>query len=77
MIFLFLNLKYTRVKLGLNKDDNKYYAVKILKKSLMSTSTERNVRNEINVLKELNHPNIVNIIEAFDNAEYLKKNGSM
>ncbi len=31
----------------------------------------------MNTLKDLSHPNIVNIIEAVDNADYVKKNGQV
>lgn len=46
-------------------------AVKILTKQQMTESERSEMINEINILKEMDHPNIVNIYEYFEDAQFL------
>lgn len=45
-------------------------AVKILKKDKMDTAEQELMINEVNILKNLDHPNIVQIYEYFEDATY-------
>ena len=55
------------MRLALNKEDNKKYAIKIYDKSkLTDTNRQKSVRREIKLLQRMNHPNIVKIYEAFE-----------
>jgi len=41
-------------------------AVKIIKKYHMSAEDEKNFKNEMNILKRLDHPNILKLYEIFE-----------
>ena len=83
---------YAEVKLCINADNKKMFAMKILSKSKLKRifiSKTRNalqdIEKEIAIMKKLNHPNVVNLIEVLDDPnvdklyivmEYVK-NGSV
>lgn len=74
-IFTFLlNNSLFRVKLGYDPANNQYFAVKIIKHSHPSLNL-KTLKKEIEILAALKHPNIVNLIEFQENADYVKKNG--
>jgi len=59
------------VRLATHKETNKKYAMKIVDKQKMSlVQTDRNVRDvlmtEVEVLKKLDHPNILKLFQVFD-----------
>lgn len=69
---------FGKVKLGLNTTDHELYALKLIPKSRRRTRgnpsgaplvAEAEVIQEINVMKGLNHPNIVRLVEVI--GEYL------
>lgn len=62
---------FAEVKKAYHKPTGTYRAVKIINKVAMSKSEQIDVRNEIQVLKRLNHPNIVKVFEFFENDLYL------
>jgi len=64
----------SKVKLGYDHDTNKYCAVKMIKHDHPSLNL-KNLQKEIAVMSSLSHPNIVNLIEFIESAEYVKKNG--
>jgi len=64
----------SKVKLGFDPKNKKYYAIKIIKPDHMSENKE-GIEKEIKMLSSLQHPNIVNMIEVQENAEYQKKSG--
>lgn len=64
----------SKVKLGYAPSINKYCAVKIIKHSHPSLNL-KTLKKEMEILQALNHPNIVNLVEFFETAEYVKKNG--
>lgn len=64
-----------KVKLGYNKNNGQYYAVKIIKRQNVS-SNERSIKNEVEILRGLQHPNIINLIEFHESGEYHKTNGT-
>jgi calcium-dependent protein kinase len=49
-----------------HRDTAAQRAVKVLKKSNMDEDERRMLFNEINILKELDHPNIVKMFEFFE-----------
>ena len=64
-----------KVKLGYSKVNGQYYAIKVLKDKSLASNL-KTIKNEVNMMRELNHPNIVNLIEARDDGEYVKVDGS-
>lgn len=60
-----------RVKLAIDKESQKTYAVKILKDGFT-----KYLQNEIQTLERVQHPNMVNLIDFLPKADYLKKNGT-
>jgi len=64
----------SKVKLGYNPLDNQYVAVKIIKHSHPCLNI-KTLHKEIEILQALSHPNIVNLIEFHESADYIKKNG--
>jgi serine/threonine protein kinase len=41
----------------------------------MSSSNLKTAYNEINIMKKLNHPNIIRLLEASQDGQYCKTNG--
>ena len=66
----------SKVKLGYDPASNQYYAVKIIKHSHPSLNM-KTLKKEIEVLSQLKHPHIVNLIDFFEAVDYVKKNGAM
>jgi serine/threonine protein kinase len=64
----------SKVKLGYDPANNQYFAVKIIKHSHPSLNL-KTLKKEIEILAALKHPNIVNLIEFQESADYVKKNG--
>jgi len=65
----------SKVKLGFDPLSNGYCAVKIIKYDQAAPVNLKNLQKEIAVLSSLKHPNIVNLIEFIETADYFKKNG--
>lgn len=63
------------MKLGYSTKDGRHYAVKIIKRQNV-VANEKAIRNEVNIMKSLKHPNLVNMIEFMEKEEYFKSNGS-
>lgn len=62
--------------LAKNKNSGDLCALKIMKKdSGMDTGMFEVVMNEVEVMKNLNHHNIINLLDFSDTAEYAKANG--
>jgi serine/threonine protein kinase len=64
----------SRVKLGFNPATNNYCAIKIIKHSHPSLNM-KTLKKEIEILAQLKHPNIVNLVEFHESIDYVKKNG--
>ena len=63
---------YAVVKLAMHKITKQKYAIKIYKKELLLDPQKRNtVKNEINILKQLDHINIMKLYEVIDTSKYL------
>lgn len=67
----------SKVKLGLDKDTGRYFAVKILKKNdpRLNDKFLELVMTEVQTMTHLNHPNIVNLIEYSGEGVVEKSNG--
>ena len=68
---------FSKVKLGRHKDNNQFAAIKIMKRgNHVSQSFKDLVKNEIDTLKNLEHANLIRLIEFDDNATYKKADGT-
>jgi serine/threonine protein kinase len=65
----------SKVKLGYDSANNSYAAVKMIRHSHPSLNM-KTLKKEIEILQALNNPNIVNLVEFQESADYVKKNGS-
>lgn len=54
------------MKMGTHRLTKEQFAIKIIKKSKMDTEELEQLKNEIQILKELNHPHIVKLYEVYD-----------
>jgi len=63
--------KFGLVKLGVHKKTQERVAIKIIKKESMTNSDVELVKNEIDILKLCQHPNVVKLLDHFENAEYI------
>ncbi|CAD8170583.1 unnamed protein product [Paramecium octaurelia] len=66
---------HSKVKLG--EKDGKKVAIKIFKKKHDTPSIIMTLANEIKILKLLQHPNVINLIEYGDAYLYRRKNGQV
>lgn len=61
---------YGKVKLAQDKTTGELVAIKYIKKHKISDETESNrIRREIKIMSKLNHPNIINVREVFENKD--------
>jgi hypothetical protein len=63
--------KFGVVKLGIHKNTDEKVAIKIIKKSLMNIADMELVRSEIDIMKLCKHPNIVTLLDHFENSDYI------
>ena len=63
--------KFGEVKLGVHKKTGKTVAVKVIKKKDMKMSELELQKREIDVLKICQHPNIIKLLDVFENPEYI------
>ena len=59
------------VKLGVEKKTRERVAIKIIKKKKAKSSDIECVRTEIDIMKLCHHPNVVHLLDHFENAEYI------
>ena len=59
------------VKLGVEKKTKERVAIKIIKKNKAKQSDIELVRTEIDIMKLCHHPNVVHLLDHFENAEYI------
>lgn len=63
--------KFGQVKLAIHKKTSKKVAVKVIKKKDMSIGEVELQKREIEVLKLCQHPNIIRLLDVFENMEYI------
>lgn len=63
--------KFGLVKIGVHKKTNERVAIKIIKKEIMKDRDIELVKNEIDIMKLCHHPNIVRLLDHFENSEYI------
>ena len=63
--------KFGLVKLGVHKSTKERVAIKIIEKSSMKDNDAELVKTEIDIMKLCHHPNIVRLLDHFENAEYI------
>ena len=63
--------KFGLVKLGIHKSTQQRVAIKIIKKSQMKDNDAELVKSEIDIMKLCHHPNVVRLLDHFENAEYI------
>ncbi len=61
---------YSVVKLGKRLSDGKRVAVKIVSRNRLLREDELSLRIEVEVLMSLNHPNIVQALDFFEESDY-------
>ena len=57
---------FGEVRMCVHRDSGATRAVKVMKKSSMDQEEQKMLFNEINILKDLDHPNIVKMYEFFE-----------
>ena len=63
---------YASVKLAINKNNKNKYAIKLYpRESLLDPQKRNTVKNEINILKQLDNINIMKLYEVIDTPNYL------
>ena len=50
--------------------DNSYYAIKVIDTKKYSASSLEMLENEIQILKNMNHPNILKLVEAIKEGDF-------
>jgi len=63
--------KFGTVKLGIHKKTREKVAIKIISKSKMENKDKELIRTEIYIMKLVRHPNIIRLLDHFENAEYI------
>jgi calcium/calmodulin-dependent protein kinase I len=63
--------KFGLVRMAIHKGTKKSVAVKIMKKKEMNTLDIELMRREIEILKICQHPNIIRLLDIFENFDYI------
>ena len=71
IIYYILKLNSSIYNRWINKRNYNLRAVKIIAKSFLNKQELINVGKEVDILKDLDHPNIVKVYESFENQKYL------
>ena len=53
-----------------NRNSRKAFAVKVVTKAKLTREDEVALQDEIAILKNCNHPNIINLYDSFDESQY-------
>lgn len=57
--------------LGIHKQTGSKHAIKVINKKDLGKDYEKNLKMEVDILKRVNHPNIIALKELFDTPEKL------
>lgn len=63
--------KFGTVKLGVHKKTGKKVAIKVMKKKQMTLQDIELQKREIEILKICQHPNIIRLLDVFENQDYI------
>ena len=63
--------KYGIVKLGVHKKTKEKVAIKIIKKDNLKNEEIECIKNEIDIMKICYHPNVIHLLDHFENADYI------
>ena len=63
--------KFGLVRMAIHKGTKKSVAIKIMKKKDMNAQDIELVRREIEILKICQHPNIIRLLDIFENSDYI------
>ena len=63
--------KFGTVRAGVHKKSGKKVAIKVMKKAIMTQQDVELVRQEIEILKMCQHPNIIRMLDVFENTEHI------
>lgn len=63
--------KFGIVRSGIHKKTGKKVAIKVMKKQMMSQLDVELVKQEIEILKICQHPNLLRMLDVFENTEYI------
>jgi serine/threonine protein kinase len=63
--------KFGIVRSGIHKKTGKKVAIKVMKKAAMSQLDVELVKQEIEILKICQHPNLLHMLDVFENTEYI------
>ena len=64
--------KFGVVNLGIDKKTGNKVAIKIINKSSLKTEIDKElIKSEIDIMKLCHHPNIVKLLDHFENSEYI------
>lgn len=66
---------YATVKLAEHSETGKECALKIMRKKDMSKTSEEMFKNEVSIMKELDHQNLIKILDFSEEAEYTIPDG--
>ena len=59
---------YGEVRKCVSRSDKVVRAVKIIKKESITNEEHETFKNEMNILRKLDHPNILKVFEVFEDA---------
>jgi len=62
---------FAAVHLCTRKSDGTEWAVKVFNKTAMSTKETDSLKSEIDILRQIKHPNVVQLHETFDSDSHL------
>ncbi|EGG23482.1 myosin light chain kinase [Cavenderia fasciculata] len=57
---------FSVVYLGVNRTNGQHYAIKVINKNDLGKDYEKNLKMEVDILKRVQHPNIIALKELFD-----------
>lgn len=61
---------FSVVKEGTNKETGESYAIKVVTKAKLTSEDEAALKDEIQVLQELQHPNIIRLYSVYDEKQF-------
>jgi len=63
--------KFGLVRMGIHRKTQEKVAIKIIKKEKMTNNDLELIKSELDIMKLCHHPNIIRLLDHFENAEYI------